>query len=203
MIKRKREAFVGGRTKDDEYSPPMDFSSTGDHELDCDDDASSSYISGSDYRKRKNTRKARGKRYQKLTQKQRQNISNKLLYSGMDGIKQSRGKKNTFNPIDFIQINSRLAEQMALKNQQRQVQDGVSVFDLIMNWKPTVEKQDGQEEQLKKKQLAKVTKLYRKKNQLVQCEDLDKHVKNTQAILINPPWDNMNIFDEQRGKNNK
>ena len=74
LIKRKREAFVSS-VKDDEYSPPREFSSTGDHELDNNDDSSSSYISGSFSRKRNKGSKRnahrmiKGKRNQKLTLK--------------------------------------------------------------------------------------------------------------------------------------
>lgn len=83
---------------------------------------------------------------------------------------------------------------MALKNQQRLVPDGVSVFDLIMNWKTEIKKPLDPEEPLTKAQLAKVVKLNRNKNQLVQKEVYDKHVKNVQAVLINPPWESINIF---------
>ena len=89
---------------------------------------------------------------------------------------------------------------MVLKNQQRLVPDGVSVFDLIMNWKTEIKKPTDPEESLTKKQLAKVVKLFRNKNQVVQSEVYDKHIKDTQAILINPPWDSINIFGPQTGK---
>jgi hypothetical protein len=58
------------------------------------------------------------------------------------------------------------------------VPDGVSVFDLIMNWKTEIKKPVDPEEPLTKQQLAKVVKLNRNKNQFVQQEVYDKHIKN-------------------------
>jgi len=67
------------------------------------------------------------------------------------------------------------------------------VFDLIMTWKtelnPIILDND-----LKKKGMAKIVKCQKKKDQLVQFEDLDKHCSNIQAVLINPPWDTSNVI---------
>ena len=66
--------------------------------------------------------------------------------------------------MDFVMKTSKLEEQMALKNQQRLVPDGVSVFDLIMNWKTEIKKNESVDENLKKKGLAKVVKCHKKKD---------------------------------------
>lgn len=80
---------------------------------------------------------------------------------------------------------------MMIKKQERLIADGVSVFDLIMVWKTEIKKPELTDDLLKKKQLSRVVKCSRKKDQFVQCENMSKHIKNAQAILINPPWDSI------------
>lgn len=57
-----------------------------------------------------------------------------------------------------------MEEQLAIKNQRRLVPDGVSVFDLIMNWKTEIKKPEDSEDSVVKKQLAKVVKLNKSKH---------------------------------------
>ena len=69
--------------------------------------------------------------------------------------------------MDFVYRVSKLEEQMTLKNQKRQVSDGVSVFDLIMNWKTEINDEDNYDELFKKKGFSKVIKCQSKKDQFV------------------------------------
>lgn len=66
--------------------------------------------------------------------------------------------------MNYVQKSNNLEEQLAVKNQQRLVPDGVSVFDLIMNWKTEIKKPDDSEDSVVKKQLGKVVKLNKSKH---------------------------------------
>lgn len=70
------------------------------------------------------------------------------------------------------------------QNAQRQVPEGVSVFDLIMPWKTEVEFSKPLSSQ---SELNKVINFSQKTK--LESVDYSKHANDVQAILVNPPWE--------------
>lgn len=117
----------------------------------------------------------------------------------------NRAQSSQSDDSDFIERKPKKRVKKALKkvqlpkdeeeggDEKRKVPPGVSVFDLIMPWKSEVTKQDTIT--LTKDGYSKIVSCSGKTKVL--DVKLSEHAENVQAILINPPWENIFSTDKQ------